>query len=402
MVFREGASVAWMGVVMLSASAQDAPGKVWIETRDGATVGRPVAALESRVGMGEGVVSMRFEGLPPNSDRIASGPTTAECAFASGDRVRARVIGGDGDRVDLALAGGTTMSVDVEQLARLVFPARADANVARTFEAAPSGDRLFWARGESYDKVDGTLEAFGPEGLRFDSKLAKKDFAWSEIAALYIEALAAPVAPPPDAARVIVDLLDQGRLRGRLTRLDALAATLEFEARRTIVLPLNTLAELTLDDGSVAFLSSFAPAKVVEGYFADDEVGMRWPFQVDASVLGAPLRAGGRLWPRGLGVHAPSRLEFALDGAWRTLRGNVAIDDSVLLLPYKGSVEFEVYLGGTETPAWRSGRVRGGDAPIALPAIDLTGVNRISLVVTMDERAFVADRADWLRLLLVR
>jgi hypothetical protein len=29
-------------------------------------------------------------------------------------------------------------------------------------------------------------------------------------------------------------------------------------------------------------------------------------------------------------------------------------------------------------------------------------VKRIALVVDMDERSFVADRADWLRLLLVR
>jgi hypothetical protein len=46
--------------------------------------------------------------------------------------------------------------------------------------------------------------------------------------------------------------------------------------------------------------------------------------------------------------------------------------------------------------------VRGGEAPIALPALALEGKRRLALVVDMDERSFVADRADWLRMLLVR
>ena len=101
-------------------------------------------------------------------------------------------------------------------------------------------------------------------------------------------------------------------------------------------------------------------------------------------------------------MHAPSRLEFELDGTWKSLRGAVAIDDSVRLLAYRGCVEFSIFLDGASEPAWRSGRVRGGEAPLALPTLALDGKRRLALVVDMDERSFVADRADWLRMLLVR
>ena len=99
-------------------------------------------------------------------------------------------------------------------------------------------------------------------------------------------------------------------------------------------------------------------------------------------------------------MHAPSRLTWKLDGPWSELRGLAAIDDSVLLLPYKGSVVFRVLVDGEVR--WESGTLRGGDAPIEIPPIDLAGAKELTLAVEMADRLHVADRADWLRLRLVK
>jgi alpha-galactosidase len=145
-----------------------------------------------------------------------------------------------------------------------------------------------------------------------------------------------------------------------------------------------------------------APSRAVEGWPSGDDLGMKWSYQIDRAVTGGALRAGGRAWRRGIGVHAPSRLEWTLDGAWSALRGSVAIDDSVLLLGSRGSVQFRVYVDGHTEPAWSSGRVQGGGSPIEIPALALKGVHQLALEVDMDDKLYVADRADWLRLRLVR
>jgi len=122
---------------------------------------------------------------------------------------------------------------------------------------------------------------------------------------------------------------------------------------------------------------------------------------MDANVLGDPLRAGEKTYRRGVGMHAPSALTFALDGERRTLRGAVAIDDSARIngAGARGSVVFRVRKDGAL--AWESPLVRGGDAPLPLPELELGGAHE--LVLEVDPAGdFAGDRADWLRMVLVR
>lgn len=385
----------------LASPTQATPGKLTLEARDGTLRHRSLAGWSSEGWAESDAIALRFEGLGALESGLADAGLVAWFTLANGDRVRGAVVGGAGDRLDVRLAGAVPLPLDVEELRELVFPARADESAQRGFAAPEHGDRLYWLRGKTFDRVDGTVEEFASEGLVFDSVLGKKLFPWREVGALFIETLADPSAKRLPM-QVCVELADGGRLRGSLGACSETRIQLALDERRALELPLAAISELVRADGSVAFLSELRPARATEGWLGDDEPGMRWPFRVDRAVAGGPLLVGGQVYPRGFGVHAPSRLEFELDGSWKTLRGAVAIDDSVLLLPYRGSVEFSITLGASSEPAWRSGRVRGGEAPVALPALDLNGVHTIALEVSMDERFFVADRAAWLRMLLVR
>ena len=127
---------------------------------------------------------------------------------------------------------------------------------------------------------------------------------------------------------------------------------------------------------------------------------MVWPHRLDRSVSGGPLRCGGRLYTRGIGVHAPSKLRWELDGSWSALKLAIGVDDEVLELAGRGSVIFRVVVDGEAR--FESEVMRGGRAPLEVPRISLEGAAELRLEVEMASDLHVADRADWLRPVLIR
>ncbi len=383
-----------------AASAPAAPSTKWVQvqSRSGEWTRTPAAEFRLESFAKLDAIAIRFESDEARG-RAARAADAIELQLGAGEWIRARLVSAQGEGLRVELGAGAPLELSIDDVLSITAPGRlAGVEVS----PAASGDRLYWLRPKGVDRVDGAFQEFADGGVVFESALGVKTFPWSEVGALVIEPLSAPAAVASAGARVEVDLAPAGRLRAELVSIDAGRVRLRWRAGRELELALDRVEQLVLDDGSVGHLGALAPARVVEGWPAGDDSGMRWPFQVDRSVVGGPLRAGGRVWPRGIGVHAPSRIEWELDGSWKRLLGSVAIDDSVELLAYRGSVRCAVYLDGAEAPIWRSGRIEGGGAPVPLGEIDLSGVRRVALEVDMDERLYVADRLNWLDLRLVR
>lgn len=376
------------------------PGKVQLELADGSTLERPASALSLDELKRTGAFSVRV----PDA-RAAPGEILprdrAQARLAGGELMLGSVRGGKGDVLDFELACKSALAVEVDELRELVFPGRLSAAQVESLEPRKDGDRLYRLNGDSLDRIDGTLESFEAEGVRFESVLGKRTFPWGDVAAVLVLNPAALEPVDPKDARPVawIDLADGARLRGRLARLDAGGVELARKGGSATV-PLAWIEEITLDDGRVCYLSSLEPAAADERSPFGDDLGLAWPHRVDRAVGGAPLTAGGRTWRRGMGVHAPSRLTWKLDGSWKSLRGLAAIDDQVLRLPGKGSVVFRVLVDGKT--AWESPLVRGGDAPLAFAGIPLAGAKELVLEVDPAENLHVADRADWLRVVLVK
>lgn len=381
----------------------EAGGTFVFEDLQGTVTRRPEAA----VSVGDldhlDALLVRFEGFelparPPGLVRAEP----VDLRLTSGDLVHGRIVGGRGDLLHVQLVGGALLIVEIDRIASFVYPGRVPADRPAGLTAGAGTDRLYWRRQSGLDRVDGTIESFAEDGVTFESVLGSKTFPWDEIAGLFVAEFEDLAGDDADAAgvRVAVDLVDGSRLRGRLVALDGEGCALQFGGSRGITLPIASLSEIVVDDGRIAFLSDLEPTLVEESSPFGDDLGMRWPHRMDRAVGGGPLIAGGLRYSRGIGVHAPSRLTWTLDGDWTELRGAVAIDDSVLLLPHQGSVVFRVLLDGE--PAWSSGTVRGGQAPRPLSGLDLTGKRELTLEVDMDTKFHVADRADWLRVMLVR
>jgi hypothetical protein len=129
-------------------------------------------------------------------------------------------------------------------------------------------------------------------------------------------------------------------------------------------------------------------------------LNLAWPYRLDQNVLGERLRAGGKLYEKGIGMHSASRLTFQLDGAYARFAAELALDDAA---GRKGSAVFRVYTNSGEKwqQAFASETIRGGDAPVPM-SIDITGAKALTLIIDYADRGDELDHADWLNARLLK
>jgi hypothetical protein len=423
---REAFVMTAVALVQSVAPAADGP-RVILEAADGALEVRRGASFTVLTGAelrqlvtGAGRL-IRF--IDSQAQRPEAGPMLVQ--LTDGGRLSGRPTGGDEELLAISMgcagpgAGEVALSLPVERLVALEFPERRAAG-GTDWGPAAEGDRLYHTRaasggggapagGLALDRVDGFLEEFTWDGLLFTSDLGTRAYAWDEVGGLFLEVLAGEEAGAGDEvgagpgtgadAWVTVDLTDGGRLSGALTALGGSGCLMKIPGCGDRALPAAAIDTILIEDGSLAFLSDLTPTDLGPLSPFGDELGMTWPARVDLSVTGTPLMAGGRRHARGLGVHAPSALTFAVPG-WSGLRGSVALDDSARLLGTGGAAVFSVLLDGKRL--WQSPPLRAADGPLDLPSLDLSGGRELVLVVDATDDGFAGDRADWLGLLLVR
>jgi len=374
--------------------------RVVLETLAGEVRELPLEGFELADPRREGATFVRFLGLPRPRPPAGGADARARITLHGGDRLLARVRGGEGEELQFGLHGGTQLDLSIEEIFSVVYETRLPRDGSVDPGPADEGDRLYLRRGRGLDKLDGLVTGFDGEGVLFEGPFGARLYPWSEIAALFIERLEEQTVDVPPVP-VVVDLVGGSRLSGSLLALDAEGVRLATHGVADLRLPAALVREVALDDGSFVFLSAVAPSDLgpTDLFGGADDLGMRFPPRMDQNYRGDPLRSGGLEWNRGVGVHAPSRITWRLDGAWRELRGWVALDDSALENQFHGSAIVRVHVDGEQV--WESPVVRGGDSPLAMPAIDLAQASELILEVDAATEAFVSDRANWLRPILV-
>jgi hypothetical protein len=376
---------------------------VILEGAGGKVEVRDLASFDATDPRTVGAVLVRFEGLAPPG--LPGGEDEkALVSLAGGDRLQGRVRGGRAELVDIEIAGGVHLGLAVDEITSLVFPAR----IPTVSSIAPSppkeGDRLYRRAGTGLDVIDGGIEEFTTNGVRIHGQaVGSKLVPWTEIAALYVEGLGGGAPKKPSSGSKVeasLDLCDGGRLRGDLERLSAEGCRIVTRNQEHLLVPAAAIAQVLVEDGTVAFLSSIAALESPPSSPFGDDLGMRWSTRLDRSVMGGPLVAGGRVYARGFGMHAPGRIRWKLDGTWKHLRGAVAVDDDVLRLPSRGSVVFRVLVDGKVR--FESRELHGGDSSAPIDIVELAGASELELVVESSDGSAVADRADWLSMILWR
>lgn len=132
-------------------------------------------------------------------------------------------------------------------------------------------------------------------------------------------------------------------------------------------------------DGRLA-LSALRPVRVEQGW---------GDLRFDRSVDGNLMRVRGKLYRRGLGTHAPSRIEFEVPAGATEFQAGAGIDDES---GGNGSVRVRVLLDGAV--AYESPEIRGNQ-PAALIKLPLGTARQLTLEADTTSDGKSSDHVDW-------
>jgi hypothetical protein len=105
---------------------------------------------------------------------------------------------------------------------------------------------------------------------------------------------------------------------------------------------------------------------------------------------GRTITLNGATYAKGLGVHAPSTIRYALSGSCSTFSAVVGLDDEV---GGSGNLNFEVWTDGSKR--YDSG-VLTGSSSSGTVNVNISGARELALVVTLgNDGGSFADHADW-------
>ena len=139
--------------------------------------------------------------------------------------------------------------------------------------------------------------------------------------------------------------------------------------------------------GAAVYLSDLQPQKYEHTPF----VGTSWPLVRDASVTGRPLCLGESTFDKGLGMHAESRVSYALAGKYRWFEARVGLDPQE---GQGGRVRLRVLVDGVERDLGWNKDLTMADGPLSL-RVDVGQAREIVLEVLFGTRGDVQAHVNW-------
>ena len=279
------------------------------------------------------------------------------------------------------------MKVPLSRVARLGRDDRDVAPPARVTE-----DVITLANG---DTVRGIVANISSSAVSIQPQGAEAtDVPLDSIAAVHFAAIAgAGNATAGSHARAFrVALSDSTTITAPSVKLVADQLTLALPDKSARRVPLAAVVSIEQVNGPVVWLSSRTPVENVQTPFLDRPA----PARMNRTVLGEPIRFGGRTYERGIGVHAYSRLAWEFDAArYKAFRAQYALDGQ---LPY-ANVTVRIKLDGRvahEQTDFRAGAL----SPLVV--LDTRGAKRITLEVDWGDTYDVQDRFNWIEPALLK
>lgn len=278
------------------------------------------------------------------------------------------------------------LSVAFEDARVYVVPAsgRKPAETAELLERLLAGvrdsDVIYMVNGDS---VEGVVESIGPAGVGFNCKVGRLDIQSSNLLGVSFSKALKPYEEPR-SLYAEVRLTDGSRLVGGLTVTGGqLQVTIPSGA--VLSVPQESAAEVLFRNTRLVYLSTLEPFFVKETPYFDRV----WPWQRDRSVWGRAPSIGARTYEHALAMHARSQLDFALDGNYRTFLSDVGIDGEV----GQGG-DCVVALYGDGNPLMEPVRLTGKSGGRRI-RVDVSNVNRLTLLVDFGQGGDVGDHVTW-------
>ncbi len=313
---------------------------------------------------------------------------------------------------DLRLPRQSVSALALRQVSPLPLGEGQGVRAVLAEASGTQSDRLLLDNG---DELTGSLVALADGVVRFETDVGPVSIKTERVDAVIFSHAQSGKEPKPHGLRAWLGFRDGSRLLA--TQLLVAGQTLKLKnADTSLSAAPSSLVFLQPLGGRAAYLSDLVPAACDQRPFLDlggsqaPRAGLSWPYCNDRNVTGGPLRCGGHLYLKGLGVHSAARLVYDISplplGAGQggraarspltRFQSNIGIDDSTA---GQGSVQFRVLVDGQER--YVSPIIRGGNPPLPV-SIDVTGGKQLELIVDYADRADVQDHADWLNARVVQ
>jgi len=360
-----GCIAAFFLVSMSAAAAGGAA--VSLETVEGGSLKGEIVSVEAgksikiRTGTGDVKVAVpdivRLTPQEASAELPGEGAAGMEALFLlrTGERLKGRLIVATAEELAVRTESLGRLTVPLKSVAGVVFgEGMAKRDLLREIAAGElARDRVYTATG---DRIDGLIERFENDGIRFASDLGKIPYRFDALSALAFGAFAgAPALPKRSYCTV---RLAEGELACDLAGIAAdgrlrLAALAGFECE----LPVGAIRELTVRNGRLVHLSELEPRVETKSYI--EGLPFVWQVRRDRNVLGRPLKLGTRTYARGVGVHSYTRLAYPLGGGYARFEALAGLDadaagrtsKAALRVLVDGEKVFEAVLARGDEPA---------------------------------------------------
>jgi hypothetical protein len=311
-----------------------------------------------------------------------------------GDRLTRCGIGPAGETtIEVHSESLGTLAIPLDGILGLIFAAPSDSDAASALESRvrdePRTTEVLWLT--NGDRLAGGLLGIGDKTIAFQPSTGKVELDRSGIVALGFDPKLV-VYPRPTGPFLELGLADGSRLGVTAIHLEGGQILATTRLGQAIKLPLGELARIHVENGPAVYLSEIesAGAKYV-GY-----VGTAREVVRDRAIDGQPLRLGGKVYDRGLGMESRTYLVYLIPHGARRFQATVGLDDRAGPL---GCVTFRVLVDKEERFA--SPPMSARDAPRPVD-VDVAGAKTLVLIADFGERGGVRDHADWAEARLIR
>jgi len=315
--------------------------------------------------------------------------STPVVELVGGGRLHVRSVAIADEQCVVGWAFGDDLNLSIDAVRYVKFdPKQADNGFERAAEA-PSAefDRIFLEGGGKIQRLTGLIVELDSDQITFEWKGKEQAFPRKNLFGIVFAQLAVGTSRE---SKSVVHLRDGSLLPSDIASLSENVLKAKLSPTSSVALPWQSVSSIVVKSSRLAFMSDLEPVEQSQ----QSIVTLSKPWQRDRSIQGRPLtlrdpeQQSERVFTKGVGMHSLCRLGFDIGGRYDVFAATIGIDAET---DSKGNCVYKVLGDGKEL---YSQQVKGIDAPREL-RLNVSGVDRLTLLVEPGEDLDLADHADW-------